>query len=270
MTNEIVTKDRKTAIEAMASRLQVSTTQLQKTLQATAFKECKTAEEFIVAVIVANNYQLNPLTKEIYAYKSEKGGGVIPIVSTDGWTKLMTSHPKYKTHSFRYSEKMVTLKGAKPCPEWCEIDIEKEDGSHMVVREYLDEVFRDLSFQSPWQTHTKRMLRHKTKIQGAREAFGFSGIYDQDEAERIVEAQIVSGLKDPASIQMPQPKTISSPSAQGVDSPRIEASPVLEAPEPSGELSEEEKEDILKNERSEAEAAQALLNARKAKAKANA
>ncbi len=31
------------------------------------------------------------------------------------------------------------------------------------------------------------MLRHKAMIQCARLAFGFTGIYDQDEAERIVE-----------------------------------------------------------------------------------
>jgi hypothetical protein len=32
------------------------------------------------------------------------------------------------------------------------------------------------------------MLRHKAMIQCARIAFGFGGIYDQDEAERIIEA----------------------------------------------------------------------------------
>lgn len=36
------------------------------------------------------------------------------------------------------------------------------------------------------------MLRHKALIQCARVAFGFSGIYDQDETERIIEGQVVS------------------------------------------------------------------------------
>ena len=35
------------------------------------------------------------------------------------------------------------------------------------------------------------MLRHKAFIQAARMAFGFSGIYDEDEAERIAEARVV-------------------------------------------------------------------------------
>ena len=34
------------------------------------------------------------------------------------------------------------------------------------------------------------MLRHKAMIQAARLAFGFTGIYDQDEAERIVEIDV--------------------------------------------------------------------------------
>lgn len=39
----------------------------------------------------------------------------------------------------------------------------------------------------PWQSHPTRMLRHKTLIQCARLAFGFAGIFDQDEAERVIE-----------------------------------------------------------------------------------
>jgi recombination protein RecT len=35
------------------------------------------------------------------------------------------------------------------------------------------------------------MLRHKAMIQCARLAFGFGGIYDSDEAERIVEATTI-------------------------------------------------------------------------------
>ena len=125
----------------------------------------------------------------------------------------------YKTHSFKYSEKMVTMKGAKPCPEWCEIDIEKKDGSHIIIREYLDEVFRELTYFNPWQTHTKRFLRHKTKIQGAREAFGFSGIYDQDEGERITEAQGTEVLASSDNEEIP---LLASPEQQAIELASIE------------------------------------------------
>jgi hypothetical protein len=44
---------------------------------------------------------------------------------------------------------------------------------------------------APWKSHPKRMLRHKALIQAARIAFSFAGIFDQDEAERIVEAEVI-------------------------------------------------------------------------------
>ncbi|WP_208431614.1 recombinase RecT, partial [Bartonella doshiae] len=40
----------------------------------------------------------------------------------------------------------------------------------------------------PWKKYPARMLRHKATIQCARYAFGFSGIYEEDEAARIHEA----------------------------------------------------------------------------------
>ena len=190
MSNSILREKSLSAIDDLSSRLQVSKDTLTKTLKATIIKgkdgREATNEEFVSFIVVANQYKLNPLTKEIYAFP-DKSGGIIPIVSTDGWNNLMTSHPDYKAHYYKESDKRITMNKAKPCPEWMEIHIIKKDDSEVVVREYLDECFRDLKYTNPWQTHTKRMLRHKTKIQGAREAFGFGGIYEEDEAERIVE-----------------------------------------------------------------------------------
>ncbi len=62
-----------------------------------------------------------------------------------------------------------------------------KDRKHPVkVTEYMAECKRPTQ---PWQSHPKRMLRHKATIQCARLAFGFVGIYEQDEAERIIEAE---------------------------------------------------------------------------------
>lgn len=186
---------RKTALSLLSERLNVPAEQLRTTLKATAFNACRNNDdEFLSAVIVANEYKLNPFTKEIYAFPA-KNGGVIPIVSTDGWNKLMTTHPDYKSHEYNFADEQETMEGAKPAPVWCEVIIHKQDGSKITVREYLDEVYRPAivkegrKIDGPWQTHTKRMLRHKAKIQCAREAFGFGGIYDEDEGKRIIEAE---------------------------------------------------------------------------------
>jgi hypothetical protein len=41
-----------------------------------------------------------------------------------------------------------------------------------------------------WKQWPARMLRHKATIQAARYAFGFAGIMEQDEAERMVDVTV--------------------------------------------------------------------------------
>ena len=54
----------------------------------------------------------------------------------------------------------------------------------------------------PWQSHPRRMLRHKAMIQCARLAFGYGGIYDQDEAERITEVKTGVALESAETIDV--------------------------------------------------------------------
>ena len=193
----IITADRPVSlVQRFASRYFVDADKLLSTLKATAFSQRPdrqgtipdiTNERMMALLVVADQYKLNPFTKEIYAYP-DKYQGIVPVVGVDGWSRIINEHPALDGIDFRYADKLVTPPKAKPCPEWCEVIIKRKDrSSPIVVREYLDEVFRELDYMSPWQTHTKRMLRHKTLIQGARIAFGFAGIYDEDEAERIIE-----------------------------------------------------------------------------------
>ena len=57
----------------------------------------------------------------------------------------------------------------------------------VTVSESMAECFRATD---PWKTHPARMLRHKAIIQAARIAFGFTGIYDPDEADAIREVHM--------------------------------------------------------------------------------
>lgn len=168
-------------------------------LKATAFRSDKgevSDAQLAALLIVAGQYGLNPWTKEIYAFPDKKNG-IVPVVGVDGWSRIINEHPQFDGMEFRASETMVRMPGSNVnAPEWMEAVIYRKDRSRpTVVREYLDEVYRE-PFKGqygvvvgPWQTHTKRFLRHKGTIQGARLAFGFGGIYDQDEAERIVEGK---------------------------------------------------------------------------------
>ena len=170
--NEITTTENKpvSALGAMSTRLQVSEAGLMKTLKATVFKACKSDEEFMALIMVANEYKLNPITKEIYAFPG-KGGGVVPMVSIDGWLKLMNRQPTFDGLSVDIS----------PDGEEATATIHIKDRSHpVVVTEYLSECSRPTD---PWKKSPKRMLRHKATIQAIRVAFGIGGIQDEDEAK---------------------------------------------------------------------------------------
>ena len=173
----------------------VDPAELEQTLIQTAFKSTTqiTREQMGALLIVASQYKLNPWTKEIYAFP-DKSKGIIPVVGVDGWSRIINSNPNLNGIEFVFSDNMVRMNKAKvDCPEWVDCLIYRKDRDRpTVVREYLDEVYREPmgqnSFAGPWQSHPKRFLRHKALIQCARLAFGFVGIYDQDEAERINES----------------------------------------------------------------------------------
>lgn len=133
------------------------------------------AEQITAFLMVAKEYKLNPITKEIYAFPA-KGGGVQPIVSIDGWLKIINSHPDFDGMEFRDTLDDSGNLTAVTCR------IYRKDRTHPVeMTEYMDECKRNTD---PWRQWPNRMLRHKATIQAARYAFGFSGIADPDEAER--------------------------------------------------------------------------------------
>lgn len=140
-------------------------------LKATAFKGNATDAQMTALLVVANQYGLNPFTKELYAFP-DKNNGIVPVVGVDGWSRIINGNPLFDGMDFKQDD------------ESCTCIIYRKDRSHPVsTTEFMSECNRK---QGPWLSHPKRMLRHKAMIQCARLAFGFAGIYDHDEAERIV------------------------------------------------------------------------------------
>lgn len=161
--------------DKLAKRFEIADgSDLMATLKNTAFKGNVNDSQMTALLIVANQYGLNPWTKEIYAFP-DKSNGIVPIVGVDGWARILNENPQFDGIEFDLDD------------EKCTCRIYRKDRSKPIsVTEYMSECYRDMG---PWKTHPKRMLRHKAMIQCARLAFGFTGIYDQDEADRIAEAQ---------------------------------------------------------------------------------
>lgn len=157
-------------------------------LKATAFKGQATDAQMTALLIVASQYKLNPFTKELYAFP-DRQNGIVPVVGVDGWSRIINSDPNFDGMEFAQDD------------ESCTCTIYRKDRNHPIrVTEWMAECKR--ANVGPWQSHPKRMLRHKAMIQCARLAFGFVGIYDQDEAERIVSAdyKVVSESLPPEPI----------------------------------------------------------------------
>lgn len=223
MSTEVATTEqRKSLVARFAEKYHLEPSKMLDILKATAFRQrgdaVVTNEQMAALLVVADNYKLNPFTKEIFAFNDK--GAIVPVVSVDGWSRIINEHKAFNGMEFNYSDEIVTMPGGKPCPAWCEVVIYRKDRERpTIVREYLDEVYqaprgKDGGYAGPWQTHTKRFLRHKTLIQGSRIAFGFAGIYDEDEASRIVDAQ---------PVPVPQTQTAALPKVEAGKSSRLAA-----------------------------------------------
>jgi len=184
--------------QQLASRLNlgVDGRELVETLKETAFRGQVSDSQMAALLIVAEQYGLNPWTKEIYAFPDSKNG-IVPVVGVDGWARIINGNSSFDGMEFEQDAESCTCK------------IYRKDRSHPIaVTEYMSECRRENV--QPWKTHPRRMLRHKAMIQCARIAFGFGGIYDEDEAERIVQAKQPEKEINPASTAPAEKPSISN------------------------------------------------------------
>jgi phage recombination protein Bet len=177
--------EKKSILAKMGARFSIDGAVLQKTLSETVFKGA-TPEQTVALLVVADQYGLNPFTREIYAFPG-KSGGIVPVVGIDGWLRMINENPQFDGMETDQDD------------DSCTVTIHRKDRTHpIIITEYLSECKRNTD---PWNNSPKRMLRHKAIIQCARVAFGFVGIQDEDEAKTTVEAELVD-IKAP--IAMPE------------------------------------------------------------------
>lgn len=188
---------RPSLIATMARAYNMDPKQFADAVRATCMPANASNEEFAAFLMVAKEYDLNPITREIYAFP-KKGGGIQPIVGIDGWMNLINSHPQCDGLEFddKFDDKghLASIT--------CRI-FRKDRGRPTMVTEYMDECKRPTE---PWTKWPARMLRHKAAIQCARYAFGFAGIIDPEEAERspeVITGTVVAPPPPQAQIAAP-------------------------------------------------------------------
>lgn len=225
--NAIVEVRPKSVLVDMASRYGMEPAAFEATVRATCTPENTTREEFAAFLLVAKEYNLNPLTKEIYAFP-KRGGGIVPIVAVDGWVSLVNSHTACDGFEFDFEHgddnELIS----------CTCRMFRKDRSRPVtVKEYLSECIRATD---PWKMK-HRMLRHKTFTQAARYAFGFSGIYDEDEGAKIADMRDVTPAASapPAPPRPPRPPEPTTMPSKTIDYTPEEPS-VEEMADANGEI----------------------------------
>lgn len=191
----MIVKNAQSLVQRISEKYGVDPSKMIDTLQKTCFRPSKdgkqvTTEQMMMLMVVADQYSLNPFTREIYAFPT-KDGGIQPIIGIDGWIRMMNEHPQFDGVQFEYGPILESTneKGEKSpvvVNEWIEVLIYRKDRTHPIrVKEYIVECRRPTD---PWREMPRRMLRHKTLIQGIRYAFGFAG-YDEDDFERMNESR---------------------------------------------------------------------------------
>lgn len=177
-------------VAKMAERFEMQPAEFERTVRSTVCPQNITNEQFVAFLMVAKEYNLNPITKQIYAFPSK--GGIVPIVSIDGWLRIINENQNFDGMEFVdnvVDEKLLSI----TCRMY-----RKDRNRPTEVTEYMAECVRGTD---TWKQWPARMLRHKATIQAARYAFGLSGIYDEDEAQRMG----VAKEKDMGAAEVVQP-----------------------------------------------------------------
>lgn len=213
-------------IAEMAARYGMDKDAFERTLRATVVPSETSKEQFAAFLLVAKEYGLNPVIKQIYAFPA-KGGGIQPIVSIDGWIHMAINHPEFDGMEFT-----DIIDDGKLIAIACRM-FRKDRQRAVEVTEYMSECRRETDV---WKKYPARMLRHKATIQCARYAFGFAGIVDPDEFERNVtaEAEVVDRQPLRAQVQRKSAVTVEAePVEQQTDGPSLESflNDVLSAPD---------------------------------------
>jgi hypothetical protein len=184
-TQEVATRKPVGIIAKLASTYDMDPAAFETTLVGTIFPSGKARKEELAALcMIADRFGLDLIAREIYAFPN-RGGGITPVISVDGWYKMANRAPTMDGLRFGYTYAASDTDRERPLS--CVATLYRSDREHPVeVEEFHRECYRDTP---PWNNQPHRMLRHRAAIQAIRVAFGIAAL-DPDEAERIPEYEV--------------------------------------------------------------------------------
>jgi phage recombination protein Bet len=158
----------------VAQQCAIEPAELQEVLMKTVMPNDSKPENVTAFLAVAKQHNLNPLTREIYAFPA-KSGGISVVMSVDGWNKIMNQHPQFDGIEFNHAtdEKGQVVSVTATI-------YRKDRQRPTVVTEFLSECNTG---SQPWKQYPSRMLRHAAMKQAIRLAFGLSGITPEPDAQ---------------------------------------------------------------------------------------
>lgn len=174
-----------------------------------------TNSQFLMFLGVAKAYKLNPFIREIFAFPNNDGS-IVPIVSVDGWISLANRQADYDGVEFEYEWENGKVGGnLLSCTA---VIFRRERTRPAKITELMSECWRDTK---QWKQKPMRMLRHKAFIQGLRYAYGFGGIYDEDEGERILEGTLKPSGNGNFVSEIAMPKRVEQIAAPAKVTPEV-------------------------------------------------
>jgi phage recombination protein Bet len=219
MANEVET--RAGIADVLARQYEMSPGDFWAVIRRTVVPDDATNEEVAGFLMVAKEYGLNPLTKQIHLFKSKKSGRMLATIGIDGWSAIANRNPDFDgvTFAFEWAE------DGKPFA--CTATIHHKQRRHPVeVTEYAAECWRDTD---AWRLTPARMLRHRAFAQAVRLCFGISGALDEDNPD--LEPVDITARATESPVETPKPK--SAPKAPPAAKKRATEAPRTDAAAPT-------------------------------------
>lgn len=164
-------------------------------------KPAATPAELIVVMSTLNKYGLDPMMRQLYAWRDNRGD-LACMLSLDGWVELARRQPGYKSVSYRYGADTPKSGKHKACWEWIEATVhDAERGDIVLPPLYIDEWRKDYGQWLEMPRHKMHVLAFRMAI---REVYGISlDVRDPDDFQPSgyarAEATMVDSVDDMAA-----------------------------------------------------------------------